>query len=136
MLLCMNGTIQEGSMPVLTDFLLNFMGAARFTGTGEDGCWSDSYGDMALYPGDTIAYITDAYNLVIMDFSIFAPLLTETYKENSYISLGEYAALHGRSREMIKDFCQKGRIIGAQKKANRWLIPKDAPYPAMPKHRK
>ena len=133
-LLYANGTISETNITVLANFLLNFKNAKNFSGS--DGNWSTSYGDMAVYPGETLAYVTDDLNLVIMDFSVFEPLLNETYKLSSYVSLGDYATKVKKSREIIKNMCRSGRIIGAQKIANRWMIPKDAPYPVPPEKQK
>ena len=133
-LLCANGSISESSITVLANLLLTFKNADHVSGA--DGDWAATHGDMALYPGETLAYVTDDYNLVIMDFSAFEPLINESYKMTSYISLGEWARLHNKSREIVKVWCRSGRLVGCQKKANRWLIPKDAPYPVPPERQR
>ena len=46
-----------------------------------------------------------------------------------YISLPEYAALHGKSRYTVAQKCQRGSLPGAVKVGRNWLIPADAPYP-------
>jgi len=134
LLLCANGTISEAPITVLANFLLNAKDAKHFSGS--DGNWSASYGDMAVYPGDTLAYVADNLDLIISDFTAFEPLINETYRINHYISLGEYAEKVDKSREIIKVLCRSGRIPGAQKMAGRWMIPKDAPYPVPPERQR
>lgn len=127
--LCANGSISEATPTVLANFLLNHKDAKNFSGAGN---WSLEHGDMAVYPGDTKAYISDDLNIIIFDFTPFAPLLPESYDATSYITLGEYAEKVDKSREIIKVLCRSGRIVGAQKMAGRWMIPADAPYPIPP----
>ena len=134
LLLCANGSISDAPITVLANFLLNFKNANHFSGT--EGTWSDRYGDMALYPGETIAYVKDSMTLEILDFEIFEPVINETYRINHYITLGEYAEKVDKSREIIKVWCRTGRLPGAQKMAGRWMIPKDAPYPVPPERQK
>ena len=133
-LLCANGSISEPTITVLANFLINFKGAKDLN--GHEGDWSASYGDMAVYPGETLAYVTDDLNLVINNFSVFEPLIEKSYKVNHYITLGEYAEKVDKSREIIKVLCRSGRIVGAQKMAGRWMIPKDAPYPVSPERQR
>ena len=133
-LLCGNGSISDTTTSVLANFLLHFKGAAQFSGS--EGDWSTSYGDMAVYPGETLAFVTDDLNLVIMNASVFEPLVQEQYKTDSYITLGEYAEKVDKSREIIKILCRTGRLVGAQKMAGRWMIPKDAPYPIPPERQR
>lgn len=133
-LLCANGSISNSTITVLANFLLNHKNAQNFSGS--DGDWSSSYGDMAVYPGKTIAYVTDDFNLVISDFSVFESLINETYRVTHYITLGEYAEKVDKSREIIKVLCRQGRLVGAQKMAGRWMIPKDTPYPIPPERQR
>ena len=126
-LLHADGTISNSNETVLSNFLMNFKDVMDFSGT--DGKWTSSCRDMSLYPGETLAYIADDMALVILDFSEFVVLLDKSYTLENYISLGEYAVKVDKSREILKVMCRSGRIPGAQKIANRWMIPKDAPYP-------
>ena len=65
-------------------------------------------------------------SLIIYDESAFKVLCKE---EIVYISVTEYAALHQRSRALIKKLCSEGRIPGAEKHSAGWMIPSNAPYP-------
>ena len=47
-----------------------------------------------------------------------------------YITVNDYAALHGVSRETIKKKCQNGCLKTAKKVGRDWLIDKSEPYPA------
>ena len=132
-LLCRNGSISLGTMTVLSNLLLNFKDAKHFNGT--DGNWKEDWGDMSFCPGDTLAYVTDDLNLVISNSDVFEPIIEQTYRVKSLISITEYAKKHNKSREIIKVLCRDNRIIGAQKIGNAWMIPADAPYP-IPPHRR
>ena len=46
-----------------------------------------------------------------------------------YISVREAAAKWGITGRMVNYYCSSGRIIGAQKIANVWVIPRDAAQP-------
>jgi len=133
-LLCKNGTIDSPTMPVLANILTNFKAAKYFS--GNDGRWSDNYADMMLYPGIDLAYVTDDLTLVVLDGSVFTPVISETLRMSSYINITEYAKKVNRSREIIKVLCREGRIVGAQKIGNQWMIPEDAPYPIPPNRRR
>lgn len=133
-LLCGNGSISDTTTTVLANLLLHFKNAAHFSGS--EGDWSTAYGDMAVYPGETLAYVTDDLSLVVLNPSVFDQLVGEQYKTNSYITLGEYAEKWNKSREIIKILCRSGRLVGAQKMAGRWMIPKDAPYPIPPERQR
>ena len=133
-LLCKNGSICNANSNVLVNFLSNFKDAKNFHGT--DGEWSKEYGDMAVYPGETIAYIADDGFLVIYDFDVFKPVTSGGNDLSSYISVTEYAKKHDVSRDMVKAYCTKGRLVGAQMVGGIWLIPEDAPYPTAPERRR
>lgn len=133
-LLCANGSICVSSTSVLANLFLNFKGAQNFAGS--DGNWSDSYGDMAVYPGETLAYVTDDFNLVCNDATVFEPLIIDTLKVHTLIPLVEYAKQVGKSQEIVKVLCRSGRLVGAQKMAGRWMVPKDAPYPIPPERQR
>ena len=46
-----------------------------------------------------------------------------------YLTMKETAKLWGVSDRMINYYCAEGRIKGAVKKGNLWLIPSDAQKP-------
>lgn len=47
-----------------------------------------------------------------------------------YITVKEYAAMHGVAERTVRQAASTGRIPGAQKLSGVWIIPEDAPYPA------
>ena len=124
-----DGTMAKGTQRAARGFLYDHKKAADFT--GRDGLWKSVAMDMALYDGRTVAYISDECALVILDFEPFAQLL-KTPAEPDYISTKEFAARHNRSADMIKILCREGRIAGAKKVGNSWLIPENAEYPIAP----
>ena len=133
-LLCKDGSICNSSVTVLANFLSKFKDSKNFS--GNDGKWSGEYGDMALFPGQTLAYVTDDVLLVIYDFEPFEPIISKSYNISSYISLAEYAEKVDKSNEIVKVLCREGRIVGAQKIGGSWMIPEDAPYPVPPHRRR
>jgi len=124
-----DGTFAKANQRTARDFLHEHKNAASFT--GRDGQWKSLGMDMALYDGRTCAYISDEGALVILDFDPFA-LLLRIPAEPEYISTKEFAARHNRSADMIKVLCREGRIAGAKKVGNSWLIPESAQYPIAP----
>ena len=92
--------------------------------------WNDEYPDIQSVPGETLAYITDAFELVIVSPAPFIPLFDDVhYSIEDMETASEYANRHRKSVEQIKIFCRAGRIRGATKVGRDWVIPKDAPYP-------
>jgi len=129
-LLCSDGTICIPDESILYSLLFNFKDTI-FSCT-ECGKWSPLALDMALVPGETLAYVTDDYSLVIIDPSGFELINDNSQRLGPYISLQEYAKKVNRSQELIKVFCRRGRILGAKKlngQYGRWIIPENAPYP-------
>lgn len=126
-LLCEDGTLAICSKVLLFDFLTNF-NKVRFTG-GDAGKWDEEVPDMNLYPGKTLAYITDTQQLVIYDISPFSFAISEAPDFMEYLSTDEFAKRHNVSREIIKVYCREGRIAGAKKIGKRWAIPETALYP-------
>jgi hypothetical protein len=47
-----------------------------------------------------------------------------------YFTVKEMGGKWGISSRMVTFYCEEGRIKGALKKGNLWLIPKDASKPA------
>ena len=135
LLLCNDGTIAAVDRLVLYDLLTNFSRTDEYF-TGDMGKWTDKSPDISVYPGETLAYITDDYNLVLESFEPFASLLKTDVKLRGYISSSEFAQRHGRSTEIIKVYCRQGRIPGATKVGRGWLIPENAEYPIEPMRQK
>ncbi len=129
LILCNDGTICEAKNRELNFMLTRFIKIEELT--GEQGRWDTSYPDMFLYPGQTLAYITDSYELVISDITPFNRLFNVSIEVDleSILSVAEYGKLHNKSIEQVKLFCRMGRIPGAIKKSGIWFIPADAPYP-------
>lgn len=46
-----------------------------------------------------------------------------------YLSVSEYAKLHGKDTGNVRRLLSSGRLSG-QKVGNQWIIPKDTPYPS------
>lgn len=46
-----------------------------------------------------------------------------------YYTVKEMSELWGVSSRMVTIYCKEGRIKGAEKKGNLWLVPKDAIKP-------
>lgn len=130
-ILCSDGSIIDADINNLYYLLTEFSKAGSLDKL-KDGeqKWNDECLDMALYPGENYAYITDNFQLVIIDFLPFRKVLTNFNSSNKMISTAEYADLHDKSPEQIKVLCRAGRIIGAKKEGPNWRIPEDAPYPA------
>ena len=126
-LLYANGSIEQAGPADLLNFLSNFKNAYRFG--SQETKWSDQCLEMAYYPGETLGYVTDTEDLVLLTFEPFIDLLEPNHKIKKYLTVPEYAKKHGKSREIIKVYCRDGRILGATKKGNTWMIPEDAPYP-------
>lgn len=127
-LLCEDGTLSTCSGSVLYNFLVNFKTTEFVDGTA--GRWDAEYPDMSIYPGKSVAHISDHGQLIIYDFEPFTFMISENPEFVEYLSTEEYAKLHNVSSEMIKVYCRKGRIAGARKVGERsWSIPETAPYP-------
>ena len=93
-------------------------------------CWNNEYPDVQSVPGETLAYITDAAELVIVNSAPFIPLFDDVhYSIEDMETASDYAKRHRKSVEQIKVLCRAGRIHGATKIGRDWVIPKDTPYP-------
>ena len=91
---------------------------------------------MSLYPGETIAYVTDLLELVVVSFDPFLPLIEKSVQTSKYLSVSEYAKKYDKTNVIIKKYCRCGKIVGAIKKGGCWIIPEDAPYPVPPNRRR
>lgn len=47
---------------------------------------------------------------------------------DNYISVAEYAKLHGKAESSVKQKCQRGNFKTARKIGRNWLIDKNEPY--------
>lgn len=130
-LLCKDGTICRPTRVMLAQLLSNFKRKDGYF-TGGPARWDTEYGDMMLYPGTTVAYISDGMELVIRDIEPFQFLLNGQQNPAKYISVAEFAKKHNKSIEMVKVYCRDGRIPGAIKPARNWMIPENAEYPVDP----
>lgn len=123
LLLCPNGSILNADDTVLQRLLTDFKKPESFK--GKDGSWNITNCEMKDFKGQTLAFVDDKSELVIVSSEAFKGFRTPTV----YITASEYADLHHRSHPRIKQLCEDGRIEGVQNTRGGWIIPKDAPYP-------
>lgn len=133
MLLCSDGSICTISDTDLSCLLSHFKNVEEFS--GNDGSWLSTCKDMALYPGETLAYVSDDLSLVIMDPRVLCGITSTDSILGPYIDLADYAKKANRSRQIIKVYCREGRLLGAKKIGGSWMIPENAPYPVPPSRR-
>lgn len=129
-LLYQDGSFAFADENLLIRFLSEFKRAAEFH--GDDGMWNTESPDISMVPGKTFAYIADNGDCVLLDSNPFSFLFVNKI---AYLPPRDYAALYGKSAEMIKTYCRQGCIPGAIKRGRDWFIPKDAPYPIPPERR-
>jgi len=122
LILCPNGSIMKADKDALAKLLTGFRKPTSFK--GDEGYWNGEITDMEDVYGVTLAYVDEMSRLVILSDKLFEPEKTVVY-----VTVTEYAELHGRGIGIVKRLCLDGRIEGAIKKSNGWLIPKDTPYP-------
>ncbi len=127
LLLHKNGTYSKGSVPLLAKFITDFKDIDFFDGA--DGSWRKSVADMAFYPGDTLAIISDDLELIIYSGEAFKECFEESLAVKDFVTSEEYAEMYDKTREIVKVYCREGRIPGAQKVGRAWMIPRNAPYP-------
>ena len=128
-LLYSDGTIAEATADVLSKLLTGFKRYEKDFSAGDAGFWNSDCFDMSDYPGETCAYLTDNGMLVVTDDAAFKPVTDSKTKPIGYMSTADFAKQVNRSQEIIKVFCRNGRIPGAIKVANSWLVPENAEYP-------
>lgn len=131
-LLYQDGTKSKATPAVLNELFNKFKSIAR--STGQDGRWDDEASDMVFYPGETLGYVSDRSELVLLSSTVYAACVDSAYLASSYVSTEEFGKLYGKTPEIIKLYCREGRISGARKVGRSWMIPKDAPYPARQDH--
>lgn len=125
LLLLPNGTVAIANEIVLKQLFLFFNDLSLIT--GKDGRWDDDCLRMEDVKGKTLAWVDDN-NVLCVKENPFTPLIHNIVDEE-YITLHEYAEMHGKNDNRIKLLCREGRIAGATKKAGKWFVPKHAPYP-------
>jgi hypothetical protein len=103
------------------EFLLNFLNEKYYENTSPLPCVTTEYN------GDIIAEVDDNYHLVVFDETAFRDIIKAG--EARFISVPDYAALHGKSNSMVRRLCQNGRFPGALRIGNTYIIPADAAYP-------
>lgn len=123
LLCCPNGSILNADDTVLQRLLTDFKRPDSFK--GKDGSWNATTCEMNDFEGQTLAFVDDKLELVILSPEAFKGFRTPTV----YITASEYADLHKKSHPRIKQLCEEGRIEGVQSTRGGWIIPKDAPYP-------
>lgn len=123
-LLKRNGEIHHISASEAREFLLNFSDPSYYTGKGT---WDFDGVTMETYPGKTIACVNDQGFMIVNNSDLFKKVIMDG--EADFLSVAEYATLHGKSVAMIRRLCQQGRIPGAFQKGYVYLIPAHAKYP-------
>lgn len=129
-LLLADGSILPATKCEIQNMLFNFKSFDEFGLGKSKNSWKEEYPDIHSVPGETLAYITDALELVIISSVPFIPLFDDVhYTIDDMETAFDYANRHHKSVEQIKVFCRAGRIRGATKIGRDWVIPKDTPYP-------
>ncbi len=121
---CSNGSILEPTNDDIAQLLTSFKKANQFKGNSE--YWSTYHASMEETIGETLAYIDDKNRLVVLSENVFSSIIP---KKVRYVTVSEFAAMHGKCRASVKNMCAAGRIEGANKTDLGWLIPSDAKYP-------
>lgn len=123
--LCSDGTLAEVDESFLMRIFLGFKQPDLFIGSM--GRW-DMYPSMEAFPGETMAFISEDKELVILDSGAFSCIMSKSYAPD-YLTTKEYAMLYGKSIARVKTLCVEGRLPGAIRKGRQWFIPKYAQYP-------
>lgn len=125
LLLLENGTTALASEEVLKQLFVSHKNLSVIR--GKYGGWDSDYLKIEDVPGHTIAWVDDD-NVLCLKENPFM-FIIQSVVDEEYITLHEYAILHQKNDNRIKTLCRDNRISGAQKKAGKWFIPKNAPYP-------
>ena len=120
-LLKRSGEINRVTEGVAREFLLNYVDEKY-------------YGDADMLPytvsdddGTIIAEVDDSGRLIIEDHAKFKEIIING--ETEYLSVREFAQLHGKGEVIVRRMCQQGRIPGVILKGTVYLIPSTSPYP-------
>lgn len=125
LLLLSDGTIAKATEGILKQLFISFSNVDTIN--GKDGRWDTDHLNIEDVKGKTLAWVDDKGILCIKENPFTA--LIQNIVDEEYVTLQEYAKMHGRNDNRIKVLCKEERIPGAQKKAGKWFIPKHAPYP-------
>ena len=125
LLLLENGSTALASEEVLKQLFVSHKNLSAVR--AKNGGWDGDYLKMEDVPGKTIAWVNDD-NILCLKENPFM-FMIQSVVDDEYITLHEYAVLHQKNDNRIKQLCRDGRIPGAQKKAGKWFVPKHAPYP-------
>ena len=105
-------------------FLLNYSSTDYI---GAECKWCSDDVSMEEYSGQTVAFVDNKKNLVVTDNELFRSIIGSLAAP--LLSANEYAEKHGKQPAIVRRMCGNGRIPGALRKGNSWVIPADAPYP-------
>lgn len=119
-----NGDSTLESLISAREFLLNFTDEKYYPGRGTPFYYGPP---MEEYRGETIAFVNDAGELVIQDAARYKDIIVKG--ESDFLSVSEYAEIHGKSVAMVRRLCQNGRIDGAVLRGKYYWIPSNAQYP-------
>lgn len=73
-------------------------------------------------------YIDDTNRLIIQDILFFRNLCNQSVE---YLTVDEYAELHGKKRSIIVRICREGRLPGAKRRGSLGLYLKTPPIQRM-----
>ena len=122
-LLLSNGIIKTVSEEEAANYIKYYKESEFFL--DEDG-WDYDI-SMEDFDGNTIAQVSDEGILQIFDYNFYKNIVNK--KAVKFISVNDYAALHGKKGAVIRKWCKEQRIPGAIYEKHAWKIPEDAPYP-------
>lgn len=112
------------------DLLYNLLFGFKNLRLGEEfiGYWNTELPEMTIVEGETLCYITDSNQLVIIEPNAFQQLfMTTEIKVDEFYSVKEYALKHNKSEARIKKMCANG-LLRCKKINNVWFI-EEQPYP-------
>lgn len=124
-LLLPDGTVALATEGILKQLFVSFNDVSLLS--GKDGRWDADCLKMEDVKGKELAWVEEN-NILCIRENPFTSII-QTIVDDEYVTLHEYAEMHGKNDNRIKALCREGRISGAQKKAGKWFIPKHAPYP-------
>lgn len=124
-LLLPDGTTANATEGILKQLFVSFSNVDTIK--GKNGRWDNENLRMEDVKGKELAWVDDN-NILCIKENPFTSFI-QTIVDDEYITLHEYAEMHGKNDNRIKALCREERISGAQKKAGKWFIPKHAPYP-------
>ncbi len=72
---------------------------------------------------------TNTYSIVLMDDFKIVNDFIRFDESKDYLSVKEFAKIHNKSPQRIRDLCVRGILIGAYKDGRDWKIPRFSEYP-------